>query len=141
MIEENPNITLDSLEANAASHTEEIVEKAVKTDAKAGATLKSNKGIFSDMTRGLKRDFNIARNAVSKLEKTTTQEARAKTLREAGKTEEDIAKIMSKDMKVEQIGSKFLEEFGRGSKTAGAGKVAAYMVGGAMLVDMLNPFD
>lgn len=137
MIEENPNITLDSLEANAAEHTKKIVEDS----AKSGTTLKSNKGIFSDVTRGFKRDINIARNAAGKAQKTMTQEARANTLREAGRTEEDIAKILNKDLKLEQIGSKFLEEFGRGNKAMGAGKVLGYMLGGAMLVDMLNPFD
>ena len=95
MIEENPNITLDSLEANTAEHTEKIVEDSVKS----GTTLKSNKGIFSDVTRGFKRDMNIARNAAGKAQKTMTQEARAKTLREAGRTEEDIAKILNKDLK------------------------------------------
>lgn len=130
-ISEKP-FNLDSLEEGADTF---------KAESKSHATLKANKGIFSDVTRGFKRDINIARNAAGKAQKTMTQEARANTLREAGRTEEDIAKILNKDLKLEQIGSKFLEEFGRGNKAMGAGKVLGYMLGGAMLVDMLNPFD
>lgn len=42
---------------------------------------------------------------------------------------------------LKKSGSTYLENMGRGNKTLGGAKVAAYMVGASMLTDMLNPFD
>lgn len=62
-----------------------------------------------------------------------------------GKKGSDAVEITGKSIgAVEELkgaGNQLLEGLGRGSKTFGAAKVGGYMLGTAMLADMLNPFD
>ena len=57
------------------------------------------------------------------------------------KAAEEIGKKINKVEALSDAGSNFLTGMGRGNKTLGATKIGAYMIGGSMLVDMLNPFD
>jgi hypothetical protein len=62
---------------------------------------------------------------------------------EAGKAEAEMG-VSSGKSKFDQIKKKsgdYLNDMGGGSKILGGAKIAGYMVGASVLVDMLNPFD
>lgn len=58
-----------------------------------------------------------------------------------GAVNELTGKPVNATQDIKKAGSDLLEGLGRGNKTFGAAKVGGYMLGTAMLVDMLNPFD
>lgn len=56
------------------------------------------------------------------------------------KSEEAALKLGRREKSVSRVGESLLEDLGRGNKMAGGAKLGGYMLGTAMLADLLNPF-
>lgn len=132
-------ITWDDIENGGPELESNKPVNGFKSMKEKYASMAQGQNAFSDFGRTLNKDFMIARGAATKAKDSLEHGKRVAAEVDAGVI--GAEKAVKNDMKLEQIGSKFLEDFGRGSKGVGAGKVAAYMIGASMLVDMLNPFN
>lgn len=80
----------------------------------------------------MKQDGATTKGYLSDVAGILSGEKEAAEIVSTGKAKTDSLKTRS---------GKYLEDMGGGSKTLGGAKVAGYMLGAAMLTDMLNPFD
>lgn len=103
------------------------------------AALQNEQGLFGSFLRGVSKDGLIAKNAMRRAGESMDIENRVKNLQDMGESQEYID-TFQKSRKMDKVGKDFLSDLGRGSLGGGVAKVAGYMIGASMLVDMLNPF-
>lgn len=107
---------------------------------KAAAAATAEEGFFSGISGAFKKDGQTIRNSLGRMSDALNQEDTIAKMTKEGANEAAI-KAFKADNKFSKIGGDFLDEFGGGSKAMGGAKLGAYVVGGSMLVDFLNPFD
>ena len=104
----------------------------------------------------LKDDYNAIKKAGSRAFESFGYEERERTkmkaerssFEEAGgsvdskilKADEDLLQAGMKERKLGNIGNSLLDDLGKGNNVAGGAKLGGYMIGTAMLADLLNPF-
>ena len=103
------------------------------------AALQNQQGYFGSFLRGMSKDALIAKNAMRKAGESFNVDGHVNAMKEQG-VADDVIENFQKTRKMDKVGTGFLEDLGRGSMGGGAAKVAGYMIGASMLVDMLNPF-
>lgn len=103
------------------------------------AHLQGTMGYFSSFMRGVSKDALIAKNAMRRAGESMNMETHVNHLKEQQVPEEVIENFQN-TRKMDNVGKGFLNDLGRGSLGGGVAKVAGYMIGASMLVDMLNPF-
>jgi|688.fasta_scaffold233328_2 hypothetical protein len=107
---------------------------------KAAAAATADEGFFSGISGAFKKDGQTIRNSLGRMSDALNQEDTIAKMTKEGANKAAIEAFKA-DNKFSKIGGDFLDEFGGGSKAMGGAKLGAYVVGGSMLVDFLNPFD
>jgi hypothetical protein len=122
------DIKITPSDTKVASSTEAMETKSTKKDTKVGGVLNHLKEDYHH-TSGLFKDSADILSG-----KRAEGTAAMSDTKAATGAASDLSEL-------KKAGGNYLDNMGRGSKTLGAAKVGAYMVGASMLVDMLNPFD
>lgn len=117
---------------------------ATGPDASTKATTESaqeaageSKGLLSHM----KKDFELTKDFLSGVGGTLSGDAMKAEAEAGAEVAADAHTGKGKFERLKQQGGDYLSKMGRDSKIYGGAKIAGYMVGTSMLLDMLNPFD
>lgn len=92
------------------------------------------------------KDFDNKKNKMwegyrdSHIEAGNPKEAAMQMADESMKAEKAALDLGKKEKSLGRVGESLLEDLGRGNKMAGGAKLGGYMLGTAMLADLLNPF-
>lgn len=89
----------------------------------------------------LKKDFELTKDFISDVGGTLSGDAMKAEMEAGGQVAMDVSTGKGKFDRLKQQGGDYLSKMGRDSKMLGGAKIAGYMVGTSMLLDMLNPFD
>ncbi len=96
-----------------------------------------SKGLLSH----LKKDLDLTKDFLSDVGGTLSGDAMKAEIEAGGQATMDISTGQNKFERLKNQGGDYLSKIGRDSKIFGGAKIAGYMVGTSMLLDMLNPFD